>query len=86
MINISMKRFYCLPTSTSHALTTRQRRPQLSYDLQILCDHVRSQSIDRVVLAFHDSEAFDGTLLSDLIELIRCLFLGAISISIANSL
>ncbi|KAL8969992.1 MAG: hypothetical protein Q9197_004052 [Variospora fuerteventurae] len=65
-----MKRFYCLPTSTFHALTTRQRRPRLSYDLQILCDHVRSQSIDRVVLAFHDSEAFDGTLLSDLIELI----------------
>ncbi|KAL9020968.1 MAG: hypothetical protein Q9185_001795 [Variospora sp. 1 TL-2023] len=47
-----------------------KRRPRLSYDLQILCDHVRSQSIDRVVLAFHDSEAFDGTLLSDLIELI----------------
>ncbi|KAL8774700.1 MAG: hypothetical protein Q9209_000639 [Squamulea sp. 1 TL-2023] len=44
---------------------------KLNYDLQILCDHVRSQSVKKVILAFHDSETFDGALLNDVIDVIE---------------
>lgn len=43
----------------------------LSYDLQMLQDHVRIQSAQKVVLYFHDSEGFQESLLSDLLEILR---------------
>lgn len=43
----------------------------LNYDLQILYDHVRERNVEQVVVAFQDSEAFDGSLLSETIELLR---------------
>ena len=49
----------------------RQSSRRLNYDLQVLCDHVRSHSITKVILAFHDSETFDGALLNDIVEVIR---------------
>ncbi|KAL8694041.1 MAG: hypothetical protein Q9218_001219 [Villophora microphyllina] len=51
-------------------LTSHQYGRHLNYDLQILCDHVNTHAIDEVVLAFQDSEAFDGPLLCELIEVI----------------
>ncbi|KAL8651971.1 MAG: hypothetical protein Q9226_004462, partial [Calogaya cf. arnoldii] len=48
-----------------------QSSRRLNYDLQLLCDHVRSHSITKVILAFHDSETFDGALLNDIVEVIR---------------
>ncbi|KAL8777458.1 MAG: hypothetical protein Q9213_007855 [Squamulea squamosa] len=49
-----------------------------NYDLQILYDHVRSQSIQKIIITFHDSETFNGALLNDIIEVIKipfvCLF------------
>lgn len=47
-----------------------QRGRRLNYDLQILSDHVQTHAIEAVVLAFHDSEAFEGAFLSDLIDVI----------------
>ncbi|KAL8672188.1 MAG: hypothetical protein Q9168_003352 [Polycauliona sp. 1 TL-2023] len=47
-----------------------QANRRLNYDLQVLCDHVRSNAIEKVVLAFHDSETFDAALLNDIIEVI----------------
>ena len=43
----------------------------LNYDLQILHDHVKAHSINRVVVAFEDSEAFEAKLLADLIDIFR---------------
>ncbi|KAL8714903.1 MAG: hypothetical protein Q9220_001416 [cf. Caloplaca sp. 1 TL-2023] len=45
-------------------------RRRLNYDLQILHDHVQRRAIQKVVLAFHDSETFDGELLSELIDIL----------------
>ena len=50
----------------------RKAAKLLDYDLQLLHDHVREQHIQQVVLAFEDTEAFDGELLSALIELLGC--------------
>ena len=54
-------------------LTTAGRKgPRLlNYDLQILQNTVTDRKLDQVVVAFQDSEAFDGSLLSDTIELLR---------------
>ena len=44
----------------------------LNYDLQILCDFVRERRLDQVVLSVEDTEAFNGELLSELIEILGC--------------
>ncbi|KAK4629144.1 Origin recognition complex subunit 3 [Fulvia fulva] len=44
----------------------------LNYDLQILHDYVVDHHIRQVVVAIEDTEAFDGDLLSELIELFGC--------------
>lgn len=41
----------------------------LNYDLQLLCDYVREQRSQQVVVAFEDTEAFDNDLLSELVEM-----------------
>ncbi|KAL8862917.1 MAG: hypothetical protein Q9178_000859 [Gyalolechia marmorata] len=43
---------------------------RLNYDLQVVYDHLRSHPKMKVVLAFHDSEAFDGPFLNDIIEVL----------------
>ena len=43
----------------------------MNYDLQSLCDHVQSHSIDKVLLSFQDSEAFEGKVLADLVDVLR---------------
>ena len=43
----------------------------LAYDLQILCDYVREHSLSRVVLLLQDSESFEGSLLAELVEVLR---------------
>ncbi|KAL8887162.1 MAG: hypothetical protein Q9215_005219 [Flavoplaca cf. flavocitrina] len=48
-----------------------QSSRRLNYDLQVLCDHIRFHSIAKVILAFQDSETFDGALLNDIIGVIR---------------
>ena len=51
---------------------SRRRGPRLlNYDLQILHNAVQDQKLDKIVVAFQDCEAFDGSLLSDAIELLR---------------
>ncbi|CAO1597974.1 Origin recognition complex subunit 3 [Xanthoria calcicola] len=47
-----------------------QSSRRLNYDLQILGDHVRFHSTAKIILAFHDSETLDGSLLNDIIEVI----------------
>lgn len=41
----------------------------LNFDLQLLHDYVKENSIETVVVAFQDTEAFDGHVLSDAIDL-----------------
>lgn len=48
-----------------------QGRKLLSYDLEILHGFVESHEGQAVVIAFQDSEAFDTTLVADLIILFR---------------
>lgn len=52
---------------------TSHKGPRLlSYDLQILLDHVKARGITQVVLAFHNTEAFLGDVLSELLEHLAC--------------
>ena len=46
-------------------------RKLLNYDLQILYNYVEAHDIQKVTVAFQDSEAFNGVLLGDLITLFR---------------
>ena len=48
-----------------------QSRKLLNYDLQILHDYVAQQGSTKVVVAFQDSEAFDSSLLAELVALFR---------------
>ncbi|EON62045.1 hypothetical protein W97_01264 [Coniosporium apollinis CBS 100218] len=49
-----------------------QKGPKLlTYDLQLLYLWFRIQDLDQLVVAFQDSEAFDGSLLGEAIELLR---------------
>ncbi|OBT60926.1 hypothetical protein VE03_09287 [Pseudogymnoascus sp. 23342-1-I1] len=43
----------------------------LNYDLQLLQNHLKSSKHRQVVVAFQDSESFDSTLLTELIELFQ---------------
>lgn len=43
----------------------------LPYDLDLLKDFVERKGITKLVLALQDSEAFDSTLLADLLALLR---------------
>ncbi|KFY39509.1 hypothetical protein V494_03942 [Pseudogymnoascus sp. VKM F-4513 (FW-928)] len=43
----------------------------LNYDLQLLQNHLKSSKHRQVVVAFQDSESFDSTLLTELIELLQ---------------
>lgn len=53
------------------AISRPNRSRLLNYDLRLLHEHVQEKSVLRVVVAFQDCEAFDGQLLSDIIELLR---------------
>ena len=44
---------------------------RLNYDLEILCANVKRSSVKCLLLFFQDSEALGGSLISDLIELLR---------------
>ena len=46
----------------------------LNYDLEVLCANVKGNSVKRLLLFFQDSEALSGSLISDLIELLRYVF------------
>lgn len=48
-----------------------QSSRQLNYDLQILYDYGRSQLVRKVILVFEDSEAFEGKLLAELVDVLR---------------
>ena len=53
-------------------VSSKRKGPRLlNYDLQILQNAVEDQHIERVVVAFQDCEAFDGSILSDAIDLLR---------------
>lgn len=43
----------------------------MNYDLQILLDYLKQYSYRKVVIAFQDSEAFDGNLVSELLGLFK---------------
>lgn len=43
----------------------------LNYDLQLLQNHLKTSKHKQVVVAFQDSESFDSTLLTELIELFQ---------------
>ena len=53
------------------AVNKSQNRKLLNYDLQILHDYVVQQRSSNVVIAFQDSEAFDSSLLAELVALFR---------------
>lgn len=46
----------------------------LPYDLNILYEYVKEKSVERIILALRDSEAFDQGVLTDLLSMIRCVF------------
>ncbi len=48
-----------------------QGRKLLNYDLEILHGFVKARRSQAVVIAFQDSEAFDTSLVADLIGLFR---------------
>ncbi|KAI9695972.1 MAG: hypothetical protein M1820_008313 [Bogoriella megaspora] len=51
--------------------TSRRRGPRLlNYDLQILRDWRIERGIERVVVAFEDSEAFDSSLLAEVLDVL----------------
>ncbi|PGG99415.1 hypothetical protein AJ79_08531 [Helicocarpus griseus UAMH5409] len=52
------------------SLTDRPGPKPLAYDLDILLHHFKERGIQKVVIAFRDSEAFDHSLLADLISLL----------------
>jgi len=43
----------------------------LNYDLEILHGYVKARGSQAAVIAFQDSEAFDSSLLSELVNLFR---------------
>lgn len=49
----------------------RQGPRLLGYDLDLLGDYVQRKGVKRLVLAFRDSEAFDPSILTDLLSLLR---------------
>ncbi|OMP87239.1 Origin recognition complex subunit 3 [Diplodia seriata] len=52
-------------------VATRRKGPKLlNYDLQLLLDWCRERNPARVVVTFRDSEAFEGPLLADAIQLL----------------
>lgn len=53
------------------ARSNKQRPRLLNYDLRLLHEHVLDKHVNKVVIAFQDCEAFDGQLLSEVIELLR---------------
>jgi origin recognition complex subunit 3 len=50
---------------------TLQGRKLLNYDLEILHGYVKAHGSQAVVIAFQDSEAFDSSLISELVNLFR---------------
>ena len=58
-------------TSAEDSEVSAGRERYLSYDLQMLADRTRSQSIERVIIYIQDSESFPEAVLSDLIDLFR---------------
>lgn len=54
-----------------HVFTRRKGPRLLNYDLQLLFEWCKEQSPANVVVAFRDSEALEGSLLADAIQLMR---------------
>ena len=54
-----------------HVVTRRKGPKLLNYDLQLLYEWCQDQQPKHVVVTFQDSEAFDGPLLADTIQLMR---------------
>ncbi|MCJ1310954.1 hypothetical protein MMC25_004623 [Agyrium rufum] len=48
-----------------------KRTRLLNYDLQILYDHIQRYGIEKVLISFQSSEAIDGNVLADLIDVFR---------------
>jgi origin recognition complex subunit 3 len=57
-------------TSKRYALTLQSRK-LLNYDLEILRGYVKANGSQSVVIAFQDSEAFESSLISELVNLFR---------------
>ena len=51
-------------------LNSEQGSKLLPYDLDLLREHVQRKRMQKLVVAFRDSEAFDHNLLADLISLL----------------
>ena len=49
----------------------RNGRKLLDYDLQLLHEWVKDNGIEQCIIVFRDCEAFDSTVLSEVIELLR---------------
>lgn len=54
-----------------HKANSLQGHKFLNYDLQLLQNHLKTSKHKQVVVAFQDSESFDSTLLTELIELFQ---------------
>jgi origin recognition complex subunit 3 len=55
----------------AHETDIIQGSRHLNYDLQILHDYVQENLLSRVVLSFQDSEAFEGNLIADLVDVLK---------------
>ena len=43
----------------------------LNYDLQIVQDWLKGRNVNKIVIALEESEAFDNSLIGDIIEIFR---------------
>lgn len=68
--DVGFPRFF-LGIRERSGLMEAKGRKYLAYDLEALYSSITSQPCCQVVVAFQDSEGFDGGLLSDLITLFR---------------
>ena len=60
-----------LEDELTNGISSSNGRKLLDYDLQVLQDWVRKTRTTQVVVTFHNSEAFDGHVLAEAIELFR---------------
>ena len=60
-----------LEDELTNGISSSNGRKLLDYDLQVLQDWVRKTRTSQVVVTFHNSEAFDGHVLAEAIELFR---------------
>ena len=59
-------------TDDEHVSLKYKGRKMLNYDLQIIQDWLKDRDVNKIVIALEESEAFDNSMIGDIVELFRC--------------